>query len=503
MPRGRAISLRSRPVERSGPDDAWDDSGDPLYPAAPVPAHERTWRHPSEVGKAAWELSEPPVAIGRGLLVTTGAIGSALGVAVLWLLSPMGASAPSASPVVTSSAAVVRTTEVAAPTTDERLAGTSSVASRPIDTIETVDFDQFTLPAEDVPSTVLLAAPRPQDHASIAVAVGNLPYMLTTATAVSVDERRTTVDIVAPGDPVSADVVSVDGDLAYLEPSSAIDVVSFAEVSIAEPGQTVVVLSDEPTEVTYRADGSAPELDPSLIVEGTPVIDDDGSLVALCTVVIDADGAWVGLVSVADLTGGAPDDTTAEPTTSDSAPPADDPTSSVDPSTSTDPSPSSTTVAGTNTGTNTGSSTGSAPASSNSTPNGSTSSTPASAATSTTSPTGSSTLPTAPAATAWAGLRFDSGATVPLAVSGLPTGSPAAAAGIVVGDRVIAVDGVAVATIDDLQAQMRKHVPGDVVVFKVLSATSAGSQTGGAQTSGSAGTERTVSVTLAAVSPTV
>ena len=108
-------------MERSGPDDAWDDSGDPLYPAAPVPAHERTWRHPSEVGKAAWELSEPPVAIGRGLLVTTGAIGSVLGVAVLWLLSPMSGSAPTASPTATSSVAVVRTTEVAPATSDQQI----------------------------------------------------------------------------------------------------------------------------------------------------------------------------------------------------------------------------------------------------------------------------------------------------------------------------------------------------------------------------------------------
>ena len=42
--------------------------------------------------------TEPPVTIGRGLLVTSGAIGSALGVAVLYLLLPAGGAAPSASP---------------------------------------------------------------------------------------------------------------------------------------------------------------------------------------------------------------------------------------------------------------------------------------------------------------------------------------------------------------------------------------------------------------------
>jgi len=48
-------------VERSGPEDARDDAPDdpwdddaPTYPAAPLPVHERTWRHPSEMGHAAW-----------------------------------------------------------------------------------------------------------------------------------------------------------------------------------------------------------------------------------------------------------------------------------------------------------------------------------------------------------------------------------------------------------------------------------------------------------------
>lgn len=470
-------------MERSGPDDAWDDSGDPLYPPAPVPAHERTWRHPSEVGKAAWELSEPPVAIGRGLMVTTGAIGSVLGVAVLWLLSPMGgADAPAAAPVVTQASAVVRTTEAAAPTTDERLIGPSTVAAHPV---ESIDLTDFTLPAEEVPSTVLVAAPRPQGHTSIAVAVGTLPYMLTTATAVSVDERRTTVDIVAPGDPVAADVVSVDGELAYLQPSAAIEVVSFDMVSTAQPGQTVVVLGDEPTEVTYRADGTAPELDPAVIVEGTPVIDDDGALVALCTVVIDESGAFVDLVPVVPATDPAdPATTSSDPATTDSVPVEAEP--STDPSpTSTVPAITSTTLATSSTvGTTVGSAAGSASSSSSSSP-----SNPSSTATSTTLASGSTTVSAPAAGAAWVGLRFDTGASTPLVVAGLPAGSPAAAVGIAVGDRIVAVDGVVVATVDELLAQVRKHVPGDVVVFRVAPA-------GGTA-------ERSVSVSLGVASPTV
>ena len=101
-------------MERSEPFDAWDEGGDDpldmsLYGPAPLPAHERAWRHPSEMGQNAWMLTEPPVAIGRGLLVTTGAIGCVLGIAVLWLLVPVGGGlAPSAAPTVTSSTNTVR-----------------------------------------------------------------------------------------------------------------------------------------------------------------------------------------------------------------------------------------------------------------------------------------------------------------------------------------------------------------------------------------------------------
>lgn len=58
------------------------------YPGAPVPRHERVWRHPSEMGESMWQRSEPPLSIGRGLLVTSGAIGGLLALAVLWAMLP-------------------------------------------------------------------------------------------------------------------------------------------------------------------------------------------------------------------------------------------------------------------------------------------------------------------------------------------------------------------------------------------------------------------------------
>lgn len=61
-----------------------DEQGHP----APLPAHERAWRHPSEMGEQAWLRSEPPLVIGRGLSAAAGAIGGLLAMAVLWTMLP-------------------------------------------------------------------------------------------------------------------------------------------------------------------------------------------------------------------------------------------------------------------------------------------------------------------------------------------------------------------------------------------------------------------------------
>ena len=61
-----------------------DGRGDEGYPAAPVPAHERPWRHPSEVGAEAWRRSEPPLHIGRGLFLVTTTCCATLGAALVW-----------------------------------------------------------------------------------------------------------------------------------------------------------------------------------------------------------------------------------------------------------------------------------------------------------------------------------------------------------------------------------------------------------------------------------
>jgi hypothetical protein len=467
-------------VERSGPDDARDDAPDdgwdddaPIYPAAPVPAHERTWRHPSEIGQTAWVASEPPVTIGRGLLVTSGAIGSALGVAVLYLLLPAGAPSPSASPTVTSSVVSLRPPAV---TVAEEPAVSSMLLGEPTEV--RIDGPGLTLPAPDTPSTVLvMSVEEPtQEPLSVAVAIEGAPYVVTTANAL---DSIGAIDLLGPGDAeltprMAAELVSIEGDLAYLAPSEEMEVVSFAATASAEAGQTVTVLADDPTEVAYvewGTDGGVPELDAGRIVEGTPVIDGEGALVALCTVIIDGDGAHVELIPVIDPT--------RDPTGDPSAP------------TSSEADGTDDTVDGSGTGGDTA-----VDPSSTSPSTTTTISTSASVTTTTTAPPASGTTS---APTAWAGLRFDGApASAPLTVTGVVAGSPAMAAGVMVGERVTAIDGVEVSSVDDVVAAIKRHQPGEVMKLTLAArATTTSTTTGSAGSSGSSGSPATTSTTTA------
>ena len=69
-------------------------------------------------------------------------------------------------------------------------------------------------------------------------------------------------------------------------------------------------------------------------------------------------------------------------------------------------------------------------------------------------------------------------------------------------DRVGLLD-LARAAVAELQSQIKQHSPGDVVVFRVVPASTSG-PTGSSQTTGTGpATERSITVTLGAVAPSV
>lgn len=114
-----------------------DEQDDP----APLPAHERAWRHPSEIGERAWVYSEPPLTIGRGLTAATGAIGGLLAMAVLWTMLPTQAG---------------RNVVATARSTIVELTGTGLVTSRStIPAATAASLPQSTAPLASVTTTTL------------------------------------------------------------------------------------------------------------------------------------------------------------------------------------------------------------------------------------------------------------------------------------------------------------------------------------------------------------
>lgn len=268
-------------------DGPWDEADGPFddgaYPPAPVPAHERTWRHPSEIGHAAWTYSEPPLVLGRGLMITTGVIGCALGLAILWLMVPSrGGFAPSAAPSsigLRTASTLAGIAPVTTVVTEAEVTHTSAEVA--IDTTSPLAalFGGAMLPAEDMPANTMHLDASENGGSAIVVAIGDSPYLVTTAHAVA---GRTEVPLLLDsGESLMGAVVSVDATLAYIHLGDGLETAGFERASSAAPGDLVTVLAALPTTVSF---GDAAALASLVEVEeGTPVVDEHGAIVALCS----------------------------------------------------------------------------------------------------------------------------------------------------------------------------------------------------------------------------
>lgn len=289
-------------VERSDSyDGAWGDGPDDdvaRYPSAPVPAHERTWRHPSEVGQAQWVQSEPPLALGRGLMATTGLVGCALGLAVVWLLVPGGLDQePVAGPTVTRSIGAVGGVGVTTPPPASLLAPTTALAQ-----------SSSTTPAEAATSHTVAVQTAVSAAPATAVLIEGTGLLLTTAAAVR-EQRRIALED-ASEVVHEARVVGTNGELVVLIAGNAddtpVDVAGFQAIGAAREGDQVIVLAATPLQAAYPAAGEELELDSAVestdIAEGTPVVDADGVLVGLCTHTLSGtDEAELRVLPIADV----------------------------------------------------------------------------------------------------------------------------------------------------------------------------------------------------------
>ncbi len=269
--------------------DRSEGNDDEQYPRAPLPAHERQWRHPSEMGQHAWATSEPPLTIGRGLTAATGAIGGVLALAVLWTIVPthagrsagvsvrstvaITASAVSSSALSPSTSGRPSTTVTTVPTTSNTQAAVATTTPEPPAPLPTYAVEQ------QGSVTLTLGA--------VAVAVSDGSLVITTAGAVVAGD---VVDLRLPdGATEQARVILVDqrtglAVLAHDTPA----VQSFTVATAVQPGDVLSFYGTDAATAVVQADGTVDtsSLDPSVdttMPEGTPVVNQRGELVALCS----------------------------------------------------------------------------------------------------------------------------------------------------------------------------------------------------------------------------
>jgi S1-C subfamily serine protease len=242
------------------------------------------------MGRAVWTHTEPPLTLGRGLMITTGAIGGLLSLAVLWAMLPSAGRGGTAAPTVVASTAkplsgtviTARADTLVATSVDDRVPSTTLRAG----TVATpASVDSTSTSEERPPETIGTQGSELNEAPPVAVGVGD-SLVITTARAV---QGRTTITLTGTdGQPHDATVVMVDRDLglAVLSADVAGMPASFGLGPAANPGDVVTVMGATPTSanVGISEDGhlTLDSWDEST-AEGTPVVNADGLLVGICS----------------------------------------------------------------------------------------------------------------------------------------------------------------------------------------------------------------------------
>jgi S1-C subfamily serine protease len=281
------------------------EGDDELYPDAPVPEHERGWRHQSEIGQAAWANSEPPLTIGRGLSAATGAVGALLAMAVLWAIVPthagrgvgvsaLGTTASTATTLADDTTPTTPPGTIAPPTTSApalttplltTTAPTTAASNTSHPATSTLRITTTTLDIEHPTSaTYAIEQATPKVPNAVAVAIDNGSLVLTTANAVS---RGDNVALLTDdGDSAAAHVVMIDArdGLAVLQAETPTSTPPLRIADAVVKGDVLTFYDDEHSVVVVGDGGTVePSWPADRMREGTPVLNQRGELVALCT----------------------------------------------------------------------------------------------------------------------------------------------------------------------------------------------------------------------------
>lgn len=235
--------------------DPDDDGPRDVLPPAPLPPHERTWRHPSEIADSLRHDLTSPVSlasVGRGVATFSMSVGLLIVVGLVLLARPTSGSRADAAEVI-------------------RLSG--------------ADIELVRL------------GPERRDDTPMAVMVEQGPLLVTTRAAVG--DRAAIRVRLTDGSTHDVEVVHVDDASSIAVLALSVDdrgpTVSLPNVPITR-GQEVVVISERIHRLSVMsiADDRGVVIgtrnvafDPFAVAEGAPVIDRSGRLIGLCTHVGD------------------------------------------------------------------------------------------------------------------------------------------------------------------------------------------------------------------------
>jgi S1-C subfamily serine protease len=266
-----------------------------------------------------WLHTEPPLTIGRGLMITTGAIGGLLSLVVLWAMLPSTSGGGTASPLVLTS---VANAAAAAPTQNETFLVATSLSLVPSTLRATTDYNAPTTAqavrtsvarptATTTKQTTTKQTTVKTPKSPVAVAVSDT-LIITTANAVA---GRKVITIIGPdGKPYDVAVLHVDeaSGLASLASDSTDMATPYSVGPAVAVGDTVTIAGSEHVTATVGVDGDGHlTLDTwgSEPAEGTAVLNAGGLLVGVCT--HGPSGPSFVIVSKADASALLPPPTTA------------------------------------------------------------------------------------------------------------------------------------------------------------------------------------------------
>ena len=265
-----------------------------------MPAHERSWRHPSEIGATKWAVTEPPMVVGRGLSIATGTVGVALAVGLLWLMIPHHSrNGVAAEASINSLRASDSQGGVSGLLSSSPSLSAATVATEPSITSVFASPTTVAGPTEMFSLPTMLIGRGGTSSTQPATAVALVPGHLVVTTSEAVRDRQSLEVLLPSGDIVIGAVVLIDensgtavlsipeeieASIVELSPESRID----SGWMMTGPGLTNVAMfaDKQGVHVMYARDHEPGE--------GALVLDQRGRLLGMCS----ADSTGMSLISV-------------------------------------------------------------------------------------------------------------------------------------------------------------------------------------------------------------